>query len=223
MGYRREPIAVGEWYHCYNRGIDKRETFESEGDCERFLQAMYLCNGEHTPGRSDFEHYQHARIFSIERGDPIVAIGAYCLMPNHFHILMQEIVEGGISRFMHRLGTSYTMYFNMKNRRTGNLFNKPFRSRLVRREGHFKYIAQYIHLNAAEIIDRDWKVGTKKSAREIERKLREYPYSSFVDYYGGKRLERSILDEQSLSVLKHGMSGVRTLVEDAIDYYSSLS
>lgn len=222
MGYRREPIEVGEWYHCYNRGIDKRQVFESEQDCERFLQAMYVCNGDGSPGRNDFEHFSHARILSIERGSPIVAIGAYCLMPNHFHILMQEVVENGISRFMHRVGTSYTMYFNLKNQRTGNLFNKPFRSRHVKGEQHFRHVPQYIHLNAAEIFDANWKKGTGQSAAVMEKRLKEYRFGSFTDYCGTRRPEGAILDVSSMRLLKENMPTPLSVVQEAAEYFHSL-
>lgn len=223
MGYRREPIVVGEWYHCYNRGIDKRTVFESESDYERFLQALYLHNGEESSGRNNFEHFPHTRIFSIKRGKPIVAIGAYCLMPNHYHLLVREIIEGGIARFMHRVGTSYTMYFNLKNQRTGNLFNKPFRSRLVGREQHFRHLPQYIHLNIAEVFDPEWKKGTVRSTCVLEEKLRKYRFSSFMDYQKVKRPESVILDPVSVELLKEGMPSPRVLLEDAAAYYRSLS
>ena len=223
MGYRREPIEVGEWYHCYNRGIDKRNVFDSEWDCKRFLQTLYLSNGEDTPNRKNFDHYTHEKIFSVDRGEPIVAIGAYCLMPNHFHLLLQEIVEGGISRFMHRLGTSYTMYFNEKNQRVGNLFYKPFRSRHVGTDKYFRHIPQYVHLNAAEIFDRQWQKGSKLTLRVIEDRLKKYPYSSFPDYYGASRVERRILDEDSIKLLSETIPNASAVIQDAIDYYRTLA
>src|SRR3989344_1270124 len=117
MAYRRIAFAPDEWYHCYNRGVDKRTIFEEPRDYERFLEALYLSNATESIPRGTFQHLPHSEIINLERTEPIVAIGAYCLMPNHFHLLIKESVEGGISRFMHRVGTSYTMYFNIKRKR----------------------------------------------------------------------------------------------------------
>ena len=223
MGYRREPFEVGEWYHCYNRGIDKRSVFESEFDSDRFLQSLYLCNNADAVGRSDFDHFKHARIFQIERSEPLVAIGAYSLMPNHFHLLLQEITDGGISRFMHKLGTSYTMYFNEKNTRIGNLFYKPFRSRRVSHESHFRHLPHYIHLNPIELFEPGWKKGvTKKQLRDIERELSEYRFSSYMDYRGGKRPEGAILAPAARKLFREELADTMSLLSDAKGYYAAL-
>ena len=223
MGYRREPFEVGEWYHCYNRGIDKRSVFGSEFDSDRFLQSLYLCNNADAVGRSDFDHYKHARIFQIERLEPLVAIGAYSLMPNHFHLLLQEITDSGISRFMHKLGTSYTMYFNEKNTRVGNLFYKPFRSRRVSRELHFRHLPHYIHLNPIELFEPGWKKGvTKKQLRDIERELSEYRFSSYMDYRGGKRPEGAILAPAVRELFMEELADTMSVLSDAKGYYAAL-
>lgn len=223
MGYRREPFQIGEWYHCYNRGIDKRVVFDSESDSERFLQSLYLCNDEKRAGRSDFDYYPHPRIFTIQRFAPLVSIGAYSLMPNHFHLLMQEKVENGISKFMHKLGTSYTMYFNEKNGRVGNLFYKPFRSRRVSNDSHFSYLPQYLHLNPIEMFEHGWKKGVlRRSLRELQRELSAYRFSSYMDYSGHRRPENSILDPNAASLLMGLSTNPLTILSEANEYYSQL-
>ena len=214
---------MGEWYHCYNRGIDKRSVFGSEFDSDRFLHSLYLCNNADAVGRSDFDHYKHARIFQIERLEPLVAIGAYSLMPNHFHLLLQEITDGGISRVMHKLSTSYTMYFNAKNIRVGNLFYKPFRSRRVSRELHFRHLPHYIHLNPIELFEPGWKKGvTKKQLRDIERELSEYRFSSYMDYRGGKRPEGAILAPAVRELFMEELADTMSVLADAKGYHASL-
>lgn len=222
MGYRRDPFAVDEWYHCYNRGIDKRVVFESERDCERFVEALYLCNDDESTERSYFDHIPHNEIFERDRSSPLVAIGAYCLMPTHYHLLLREIVDNGISRFMHKLGTSYAMYFNTKNARTGNLFNKPFRSRHVSDDRYFRHVAQYIHLNPAETFEKDWKEGKVSSLSKLEHKMREYRFSSFQDYYRADRVEYEILDVDAISIIRNGMPPMRNILREAHAYYQKL-
>jgi putative transposase len=222
MGYRREPFEIGQWYHCFNRGIDKRAVFDSEIDGERFQQSLYLCNNENRFERSNFDYHPHARVFTIKRSSPLVSIGAYSLMPNHFHILIQEIIEGGISRFMHKLGTSYTMYFNEKNERVGNLFYKPFRSRRVSHEAYFMHLPQYIHLNAVEMFEPRWKEGRlRRSAEAIDSELRKYRFSSYIDYCDVIRPEHAILDPSASKALSVSKNPGR-MVREAVAYYSNL-
>ncbi len=222
MAYRRTPFVPGEWYHCYNRGVDKRTVFETVPDYERFLEALYLSNNIETSQRGTFYRLPHADVMHLERQEPIVAIGAYCLMPNHFHLLIKEIVEGGITKFMHRVGTSYTMYFNVKRERVGNLFVKPFRSKHIADDIYFKRVAQYIHLNPVEIFEPQWKKGVVDNTAAIEEKLKKYPYSSLPDYHGSKRLENVILDREAVKLLKEDMPPINELIPDMSTYYAEL-
>src|SRR3989344_8357266 len=158
MGYRRVPFQIDEWYHCYNRGIDKRTVFESEDDAERFLQLLYLANSPEEVRLCDLSSSTD-KILERPRARTLVSVGAYCLMPNHYHLLLKEIADGGISRFMQKLGTAYTMYFNKKYKRVGNLLTKPFRARHVGEDRSFQRVVDYIHCNAAELTEAGWKKG----------------------------------------------------------------
>ena len=222
MGYRRGRLGVGEWYHCYSRGVDGRTTFESDADYERFLQTLYVSNEVGSTNRDNFKHLPHHLILELQRETPLVAVGAYSLMPNHFHLLLKEISEGGITRFMHKVGTSYTMYFNIKNERTGNLFVKPFRSRHVSDDRYFRRAAQYIHLNAAELFEPGWKEGSVRSMHSLEKKIRAYRFSSYVDYLISPRPEKRILDTDALNLLKDGLPPLSEVLSESREYYASL-
>ena len=165
MGYRRVPFQSDEWFHCYNRGIDRRTVFESENDSNRFLKLLYLANSRENVRLDDLSD-DIDTIVGRPRADSLVSIGAYCLMPNHYHLLLKEISGSGISRFMQKLGTAYTMYFNIRHGRTGNLFIKPFRSRHVGEDRYFQRVVNYIHLNPAELFESGWKKG---SVRNMDR------------------------------------------------------
>jgi putative transposase len=219
--YRRTPFSEGEWYHCYSRGVDKRIVFETERDYQRFQQTLYLAN-DSAQMRRDFygqRNMAHSETFALPRTAQIVAIGAYALLPNHFHLLLKETTQGGITKFMRKLGTAYTMYFNIKNKRVGNLFNKPFRSKHIDSDNYLHIIPQYIHLNAAEYFDPAWKHGTVRDIKSLESKLRMYPFCSLPDYYGEKRAENSIVDTDAL-LQAHTMPELADCIQSAATYYA---
>ena len=218
----RVSFAPNEWYHCYSRGVDKRTVFETSNDFERFLQLLYLLNNTNTVHRSDFKKTTTAEVLQISRGKSIVAIGAYCLMPNHFHLLLKENAEDGISRFMRKLGIAYAMYFNIKNERVGNLFVKPFRSKHIINDRYLKRAIQYVHLNAAELFEPGWKAGKVKNTRVLENKLQQYRYSSLPDYYGISRPEQTILDHKTKELFED-LPPIAAVVDDSIEYYSTMS
>ena len=118
----REPFAVGEWYHCFSRGVEKRNTFGNEYDANRFLMLLYLANGTKAVNLFSFRKLNLENVFSMDRGEPLVDIGAYCLMPNHFHLLLRQATKDGMAEFLRALATSYVMYFNKKYERQGALF-----------------------------------------------------------------------------------------------------
>ena len=195
MGYRKISLAVGEYYHIYNRGVDKRALFTSTHEYNRFILLLYLCNTPHpldireifSKGRSFGELFGH------ERGELLVSIGAYCLMPNHFHILIKEITEGGITNFMRKVGTAYAAFFNRSHERTGILFQGRFKAEHVNEDRYLKYLFSYIHLNPIKLIDFQWKENGIKDKKRARAYINSYHYSSFLDYKGEKRAQSSIL------------------------------
>lgn len=221
MSQRPVPFQIDEWFHCYNRGIDKRDVFDDEHDSERFLQLLYLVNDVGGRQRSNISDRTTEDILQYERNEPIVSIGAYCLMQNHYHLLLKEIVEGGIVRYMQRLGTAYTMYFNKKNGRTGNLFMKPFRSRHVHDDAYFQRVVNYIHCNPAERFEPGWKRGVVKSMNRLEHQLCSYRYSSFPDYVGERRNIRGILSGDGFDV--YNGATPKKMLADACAYYADIA
>ena len=222
MGYRRIPFAVGEWYHCFSRGIDKRIVFADRDDFRRFQQLLYLANDIAPINRDNFYHRSHAEMFSVPHSRKLVAVGAYCLMDNHPHLLLQELVEGGISKYMHKVGTGYTMYFNMKKQRIGNLMVKPFRSKHVHDDVYLRYVAQYIHLNPAEVFEPEWKKGKVKNMEFLKKRLEKYEFSSLMDYFGDMRPERAILDSEAMSMISEGMPHLENILSEAQSYYKKI-
>ncbi|MBI2610789.1 transposase [Candidatus Kaiserbacteria bacterium] len=213
----RAPFGSGEWYHCFARGIDKRRTFVDRSDYNRFLGLLYLCNNTSTIHRSNLRSPTLFNLLSMNRGKPLVGIGAFCLMPNHFHLLLKEITDGGISAFMQKLGTSYAMYFNMRRNRAGNLFTKPFRSRHISDDRYLQQVLQYIHCNPAELFEPGWKDGRVKDLYILQKKLLIYPYSSFGAFTDTSNVLGKILDSSIFEIETQFSPG--KMLKEALEYY----
>ena len=183
---RKTKFAPEEYYHLYNRGVEKRKIFLDRKDYERFLFLLYIMNQDAPFHFANFlKYHKIEEIFNEEREKPLVSILSYVLMPNHFHILIYEHTEGGISKFMMKLFTVYSMYFNTKYERSGPLFMHPFRSQHISGESQFLWIFSYIHLNPLKVL---------KGKNTPTHLLQSYRYSSYSDYEGIERIEVKILD-----------------------------
>jgi putative transposase len=121
-------------------------------------------------------------LLKIKNINPIVAIGAYCLMPNHFHLLITPLEDGGIPKFMLKLQTAYSMYFNIKNKRSGALFQGAFKSIHLDTDEYLRYIYSYIHLNPAKLKDNNWKEKESKNFNSLKEFIVNYKYSSMGEY-----------------------------------------
>jgi len=188
---RKFKFSIGEYYHIYNRGTDKRTIFMDEEDRQRFSNLLYLCNSEKN---IVFRDIPIGEAYGNERGDTLVDIGAYCLMQNHFHLLIREKMDSGISIFMQKLLTAYSMYFNTKYKRSGSLYEGPFRATHVSEDRYLKYLFAYIHLNPVKIIDPQWKEYGISNRAVAKEHLSNYLYSSYQEYLGILRKEWKILN-----------------------------
>lgn len=193
MSIRKVPFAVGEYYHLYNRGNSKQKIFLDKKDYNHFLKLLYICNSENNFVLRDII----GESFDYVRDGTLVDIGAYCLMPNHFHILIKEKEEGGTTKFMQKFSTAYVMYVNTKHKRTGSLFEGKFKSRHLNTDKYLKYIFSYIHLNPLKLINKNWRTSITKDNPKLERYLLTYKYSSYSEYIGEDRIESKILYKQA--------------------------
>ena len=213
----RIPIEAGEWYHCYNRGVDKRKVFLGLRDYERILILMYLAKNALPVRLFSIKNARLEKILTgVERSDPIVEIGAYSLMPNHFHFVLREIREGGIALFMQKVFTGFTMYFNQKSGRTGALFAGTYKSKHVANDVYFKYLISYVHINAAELFEPTWKDGVG-DIREMEKNLLRYPYSSLLEFTGQERPQKHLLDASVFELFDH-VPSIHQMLKEARAY-----
>ncbi len=223
---RKITFAKEEFYHLYNRGVDKRKVFENDSDYKRFSLLLYLCNDneplhfDHLPNwRGSTSPELIEAVFGEKPRKLLVAIGAYCLMPNHFHLLVREISDSGISTFMHKLSTAYTMYFNHnRNKRTGALFQGRFRAQHVDSDTYLKYLFSYIHLNPVKLIEPQWKERGIENRKEVEKFLNSHPYSSYLDYLGTTREFGKILHREQFPEYFPDATAMRETLYDWLSY-----
>lgn len=194
MAQRLCTFAEGEYYHIYNRGVDKRTIFVDDADRQRFVELLFLSNSV-LPVDIRFQRKENHSIFDIERKNLLVRIGVYCLMPNHFHILLTPAIEGGVAMFMQKILTGYSMYFNKKYDRRGILFEGRFKAEHVYFDEYLKYLFSYIHLNPVKLIQSDWKEVGVRDLGKVKKYLNEYKFSSLLDYFGNRE-ESCILDKE---------------------------
>ncbi len=186
---RKINFAEGQVYHIYNRGTDKRDVFSTDCDRYRFIQDLHDMNSMEPVLNAGYLFARNLSTYvDSDRGGlscscaggnkKLVDILAFVLMPNHYHLLLTQRVEGGITAFMHKLGTAYTMYFNTKFKRSGALFQGRFKAIMIKEENHFEGIPFYIHANPLKLGAPFKSVGLEMAF------LKSYRWSSFRDCAG---------------------------------------
>ena len=212
---RRITFSPGEFYHIYNRGTEKRNIFVSKNDYRRFILLLYHCNNT-----SNVILRLDKQLGPNSREEILVDICAYCLMPNHFHLLIREKTEGGISRFMQKLATGYTMYFNKRHDRNGVLFQGKFKATHVDKDEYLKYLVAYIHLNPVKLFDSKWKENDIFDRKRAKEYLMQYYQSSYLDCIGLKRPENVILSKNILPAYFTSGMDFKDMVTNWLGYKS---
>ncbi|MFB3918713.1 MAG: transposase [Candidatus Velamenicoccus archaeovorus] len=193
---RTTKFIVGEYYHIYNRGTDKRDVFLDCSDYRRFLISLSELNQKGEVLNLCRRSLMEARLQSKETGlSQLVDITCFCLMPNHFHLILQQLAEGGVPVFMHKLGTSYTKYFNKKYDRSGVLFQGAYKAKRIENETYLLHLSRYIHLNP------EASIKSSKDSFVDWCALKNYPWSSLRAYLSGRK--RSIISDQFQTVIEH--------------------
>lgn len=180
-----------EFFHVLNRGVDKRKVFMSSADYARFVHDLWEFNDRapapHNIGRRVSPAVRSAPMGDVRR-HPLVRIHFFCLMPNHYHLLVSPIDEDmeNLSLFMKKLGGGYAKYFNEKYERSGALWQGKYKSVPIERDAHFLYIPYYIHFNALDLKYPEWRIQCPTSPKKAEEFLKTYRWSSHLDYLGEK-------------------------------------
>lgn len=194
---RKIKFTIGKIYHIFNRGVEKRNIFNNDSDKWRFLQGMFLFNNENSSfntlyqierqnkGKINFALLKEFVNKNQRNRKSLVRIMADCLMPNHFHFLVEEIRENGISRFMHKLGTGYTGFFDKKYDRVGSLFQGPFKATVIENDIFLQYLLVYINvINPGQLVEPELK---EKGVIDIDKVMNfaeNYSFGTNPDYLG---------------------------------------
>ncbi len=160
---RKHTFEKENYYHIYNRGTDKRQIFLDQKDLLRFLEILESFNVVNPIGSL----YQN----SFKKGgekEKLVSIIAYCLNPNHFHLILTPLVDGGIPKFMQRIGTGYTRYFNERQNRNGVLFQGKFKSKHIDSNEYLLHAGVYVNMNNIDEITGEKYELSKSSMNEYQ-------------------------------------------------------
>src|SRR3989344_5092894 len=214
---RNIDLAPDEFYHIYNRGTEKRTIFLSQTDYERFVGLLYACNGD-KPVDLKLQGSTLEEYVASDRGGDIVDLCAYVLMPKHFHLLVRSRNEGDISKFMQRLSTGYTMYFNTRHDRSGALFQGRFKARHAHTDRYLAYLIAYIHLNPVKLIDPIWKENGILDKKKAEDFLRTYRWSSYQDFLGIERGEKVVVSKDALPEYWSTQHSFESFVTDWLEH-----
>jgi putative transposase len=176
---RQQKILNDCYYHVYNRGVDKRNIYLSAKDKDRFKEQLIRFNNTELAGHLCEEH---------SNGEKLVEVISYCLMPNHFHILLKQVEDSGISKYLHRLQTGYTLYFNKRHDRVGVLLQGAFKCKSISKNSYLLQLSKYIHTNPSKLFSD--KYNDPKLINEL---LRKYRWSSLGEYLD-KNHEPGVVD-----------------------------
>lgn len=190
-----------ELFHLLNRGVDKRQIFLDNQDRARFVHDMYEFN-DTAPAENTYRQLStEPEMFDLRsrtsERERIVEIHGWCIMGNHYHLLLSEVMEGGITLFIRKLNIGYAKYFNERYKRTGTLFQGRTKKIHIASDAHFLHILHYIHLNPLDFLkgSESWRDLEIRNARAAMKYLSEYRWSSYMDYCGKKNFPSVITKE----------------------------
>src|SRR3989344_3189025 len=187
---------VGDLAHICNRGVEKRKIFLNEADYFRFVMNLLFLNNK--DGKIRVRKKDPLRDVQeiLSKRKKLVEILKWSLLPNHYHLLLYEVSDGGILEFTKRLGNAYTKYFNTKNKgRSGYLFQNSAKIIPILKNSQFLYIPIYIDLNCADLVCPNWKNLKNNNPKKILNFLKSYRWSSLRDYFGGGEFNNVISEE----------------------------
>ncbi len=201
--YYRPSFACEYFYHIYNRGVAKQEIFGDKNDYLRMLSTFSYYLEKYTNKYSIVLKEELNNILLKTPVQPLVQIYAYCLMPNHFHLILKQIMDRGISEFMRKTLNSYTRYLNTKNNRVGPIFQGKFKAVLIESDEQLLHLSRYIHLNPY--------------VAKLTQSVQEYPWSSYKQYLNKDSNRLCSLLDSSLT------TDYKEFVEDYASYAVDLA
>jgi len=227
---QREKPATGEMYHVYNRGVEKRSVFANDQDRQRFINSLIVFNDNRPPANSARKLDPRSKWDFDQLSDrqKMVEIIAFVLMPNHYHLLLRQETDNGITEFMRKVGTGYTNYFNKKYQRVGALFQGIYKTAQVNKEHHLQYLPHYIHLNPLDSGHPEWREGAILNPEQALAILDDYPWSSYHQYTNRSKwdfdrlVDLGVVDEVGIDRKNYRQDLLEWLSEDNLDEISGI-
>lgn len=185
---RKETFFPGEYYHVYSRTILSLPEFKDFKIAQKLANSFLLANSTESTKAFEYLRTYNKATFakSVEiawNGDKFVDVVAYAIMPDHYHLLVKERIENGVSNFLQRCNTSISKYISIKKERRGPLFEGPFNAKHIDSNEYLLHLSLYIHLNPLDFLDsKNWRKGNLKNWKSKKSKLLKYPWSSLKSY-----------------------------------------
>lgn len=211
---------MGYW-HVLNRGVEKRMIALDDKDRARFVHDLYEFNNVSNVN----PNHRILKNLSDTKRNTLVSIHAWCLMPNHYHLLLSEDVENGLSLFLKKLNMGYAKYFNERYARSGALWQGRTKKIEIKRDAHFMYVPYYIHLNPLDMSMPQWRRGAVKDTDLAIEKLRAYRWSSHKDYLGEGNFRSVVVTstlETTFGSYRMYEKSIRGLIQDPLAAADSL-
>lgn len=213
MALRKTILATDEIYHVYNRGVEKRPIFLNKIGYNRFSELTNYYRFANCPVKfSQFKVLSHEAKEELlnklkSQADKLVEILAFCLIPNHIHILLKQLRDNGISKFMSKTSSGYSHYFNILNQRVGPLFQGNFKAVRIETDEQLIHVSRYIHLNPV-------------SSYLIEfEHLESYDFSSYPEYTGRRA---GFCNTKEILAYFKTVQTYKIFVKDQVDYARKL-
>ncbi len=231
MPSKRPPLVNGEIYHIVLKAIEGLKLFRDEKDYFRMIHDLFEFNDDN-PVPSNYRITQ-LRKNNVTRKllvtlrnrrirKMVVEILAFCLMPNHIHLLVRQLREGGISKLMRKIGARYGLYYNQRYERNGRIFGGRYKIVLIENNEQLKTVFVYIHTNPVAIIFPNWKERGIKDLKRVIKFLEEkYRWSSYPDYLGKENLP-SLTSREFLIKAMGGLGNCRAFVNDWLKFKKEL-
>ena len=232
MPIKRPQFVNGEIYHVIMRGVDGRIIFPHKNDCFRFIFNLFMLNNENLISQLYKRHFvgQFIKLMSASEADIkidkvlgkyltersiLVDVLTFALVKNHFHLLLRQVEENGISLFMQKLGAGYAIYINKKYERQGHLFQGRFKAVHIQNNDQAQHIFVYVHTNTLGLIQPGWREIGIKDPKKAIKFLENSPLSSYPDYIGVEKFPLVTNREFFLKLLG-GTAGCHKFVENWI-------
>ena len=229
MPYRKEQFITGDIYHVILRAIDGNVIFKNIDDYYRGTFSVYEFN---TTNPVEIRRRREARLRFKKllkvRGDPtsaefedsrdrLVEILAFCFMPNHIHLLIRQLKDDGIVKFMAKFGGGYARYLNLKYKRKGYVFQNRFLAVRIKTDEQLKIVFAYIHANPVSLIEPNWKEKGIRNLHKVIKFIEKYKWSSYSDYLGKPNFS-SVTSREFILETMGGWKICQNFVENWIKY-----